>query len=144
MPHTTPLKPSVTLIHTTFGDLVQVQDPDAITVPGADAPTELRKGEVVQCLRNDEHGVLIARGDGSRMLVPVQSARTVGIRWFSESLESEEPGSLDEPDRSTGSVQEDGRSAGAWGNGTRLPRTARGREKGRLRRDQREDAPRLG
>jgi hypothetical protein len=91
MPHTRPSKPSVTLIHRSVGDLVQVhvQDRDVPSTPGA-GPIRLRKGDVVQCLRNDEHGVLIARGDGSRILVPVQSARMVGIRWFPDSLVSDE------------------------------------------------------
>jgi len=92
MPHTRPSKPTVTLIHTAVGDLVQVhvQDRDVPSTLGS-GPIRLRKGDVVQCLRNDEHGVLIARVDGSRILVPVQSARTVGIRWFPDSTVSDEP-----------------------------------------------------
>jgi len=90
MPHPRPLKPSVTLIHTTSGDLVQVQGLENLPTPEADIPLGLRKGEVVQCLRNDGNGVLIARSDGSRVLVPLGSARTVGIRWFPESLDADE------------------------------------------------------
>lgn len=91
MPEARPLKPSVTLVHTTFADLVQIQAMEQPPVNGAGAPLELRVGEVVQCLRNDEHGVLIARADGNRVLVPLRSARRVAIRWFPESMETDDP-----------------------------------------------------
>lgn len=90
MPSPRPSEPSVTLIHTTSGDLVKVQDFQAPPVSGAGVPLGLRRGEVVQCLRSDGDGVLIARDDGSRMLVPVRSARNVDVRWFPESLATEE------------------------------------------------------
>ncbi len=120
MNQTTSLKSSVTLIHTRSGDLVRVQIPDVTAALEAGIPTTLRNGEVVQCLHNDEHGVLIARGDGSRMLVPVQGARMVVIRRFSASLESDE--SLDGPSHYTESVHDERPATGAGKNRPRRPR----------------------
>ena len=142
MSHMRSFKPPVTLIHTKSGDLVRLQIPDVTTASGAGIPAELRNGEVVQCLSNDEHGVLIARGDGSRMLMPVQGARTVDIRRFSESLKGDE--SLDGPSHHTESVHEDGATTGAGKNRPRLPRRGleagdgllhRGRERTRTKLD---------
>ena len=110
MPDARPLKPSVALIHTTVGDLVQMQDRDVPAGSGAVGPMKLRAGEVVRCLRNDEYGVLVARGDGSRVLVPVQSAKTAGIRWFPGPLEPD--GSMDGGGRATEANPE--QRAGSW------------------------------
>jgi len=93
------LKSSMHLVHTTFGDLVQLDPMDDPPLSGAGVPLGLREGEVVQCLRNDSHGVLVARGDGTRILVPLAGARRVGVRWFSgihgpgaPAADSSEPG----------------------------------------------------
>ncbi len=91
MPHPRPAKPSVTLVHTTFGDLVQVTGLDEAGRSATGASLALREGEVVQCLRNDVDGVLVARADGTRVLVCLGTARAIGIRWFPETLEIEEP-----------------------------------------------------
>jgi len=77
------LKSSMHLVHTTFGDLVQLDALDDPPLSGAGVPLGLREGEVVQCLRNDSHGVLVARGNGTRILVPLAGARRVAVRWFS-------------------------------------------------------------
>jgi len=77
------LKSSLHLVHTMYGDLVQLRAMDDQPLSGAGVPLDLREGEVVQCLRNDSHGVLVARADGTRILVPLKSAGRVGVRWFS-------------------------------------------------------------
>jgi len=76
------IKSSMHLIHTTFGDLVQLGALDDQPLSGAGVPLGLREGEVVQCLRNDSHGVLVARADGTRILIPLAGARQVRVRWF--------------------------------------------------------------
>jgi hypothetical protein len=73
---------SLRLVHTTLGDLVQLGALDGQPLPGVGVPLGLREGEVVQCLRNDSHGVLVARGDGTRILIPAWAARRVGVRWY--------------------------------------------------------------
>jgi hypothetical protein len=83
---------SLSLVHTTLGDLVQLGplvDPPVSTTGN---PLGLREGEVVQCLRNDSYGVLVARGDGTRVLVPLTGARQVSVRWFPGLHEPDEPG----------------------------------------------------
>lgn len=90
MPSTRPIRSSLALVHLISGDLVQVRDLKDSRGSLVDVPPELRSGEVVQCLRNDGDGVLIARSDGSRVLVPLRNAREVGVRWFPESLDEGE------------------------------------------------------
>jgi hypothetical protein len=135
MHHSSPLKPSVTLIHTTVGDLVQVQDRDVTAVSTA-GPIKLKAGEVVLCLRNDEHGVLIARGNGSRLLVPVKGARTVGIRWFPDAFESDESIDGRSPDVQPKPEQRAGTSRSRAGRPA-----GRRRGKGDRRRSMHQDAP---
>lgn len=43
---------SLSLVQTTFGDLVQVQNLNDPLVSGPGVPLGLRNGEVVQCLQN--------------------------------------------------------------------------------------------
>jgi hypothetical protein len=86
-----PLTPPMHLVHTTLGDLVQLGTMDDPPLSGAGIPLGLREGEVVQCLRNDAHGVLVARGDGSRILVPVTGARRIRVRWSPGLHERDEP-----------------------------------------------------
>jgi len=81
-------KTSMHLVHTTPGDLVQLGALDEPLLSGAGVRLDLREGEVVQCLRNDSHGVLVARRDGTRILVPVMSAQEVGVRWFPDLHDS--------------------------------------------------------
>lgn len=138
MPDARPLQPSVTLIHTSIGDRVQVQHRDVPGGWGAAEPMELQPGEVVRCLRNDEDGVLIARDDGSRILVPVQSARKVGIRWFPDSSEPDE--SIDglSPDIKSDPEQR----AGSWRSRRERLQVGRPRAERDPRRAQRQDPAR--
>jgi len=98
MSHPESLKSSIQLVHTTLGDLVQVDALDDQPLSGGGVPLGLREGEVVQCLRNDSHGVLVARGDGTRILVPLTGARRVGVRWFSGLHALGEPGAGQGPE----------------------------------------------
>ena len=84
MSHLESPQSAVHLVHTMSGDLVQLGALGDQALFDAGVPPELREGEVVQCLRNDPHGVLVARGDGSRLLIPLTGARRVGVRWFPE------------------------------------------------------------
>jgi hypothetical protein len=77
------LKSSLHLVHTTIGDLVELRALEDQPLSGAGVPLDLREGEVVRCLRNDSHGVLVARRDGTRILVPLTGARGIRVRWFS-------------------------------------------------------------
>lgn len=95
-----PLEPgpsAMHLVHTMSGDLVQL---DALIDPplsGAGIPLGLREGEVVQCLRNDAHGVLVARGDGTRILIPPPGAQRVRVRWFPGVHDDDESGTEHRP-----------------------------------------------
>lgn len=73
---------SVTLGDATHGDLLQVQDVAMESVPCAQILRLFRVGEVVQCLSAEADGVLVARGDGSRRLIPMDCARSVRVCWY--------------------------------------------------------------
>lgn len=75
-------KTSVTLGDVTHGDLVQVQGLTMESVPCAQILHLFRIGEVVQCLSAEADGVLVARGDGSRRLIPMDCARSVRVLWY--------------------------------------------------------------
>lgn len=81
MSYPRPISPALRLVHTSPGDLVRLGPLGEATLFVADSTVRLREGEVVQCLRNDAHGVLVARSDGTRVLVPVKAAGELGVGW---------------------------------------------------------------
>lgn len=70
------------------GDLAQVRFVafEFVRTEGWDLP--IRPGEVLQLIEERSEGVIVARPDGSRIFVPQECARLIGVQKAGPHLES--------------------------------------------------------
>ena len=78
----------VTLEDSSPGDLMEVE---IIRVEWASprcgwTDRYVRRGETLQCLDAGEEGVTLARGDGSRMVIPHECASSICVRFLHDHL----------------------------------------------------------
>lgn len=77
-----------TLADSSPGDLVRVELVRVgVTMPRCGwMDRHVRPGETLQCVDDGEAGLMLARSDGTRLMIPHDCARSVGVRFFRDHL----------------------------------------------------------